>query len=62
METEPGKQSSAKTIQFKCPCQENKNHLGVSILKARQSEVSKKLLKVQRKFFLGQGLQANIFF
>ena len=57
-----------KTFQHRCPCQENKNHLGISEIVPKQSDSQSELPKVQRKFFLGQGIKttdpaiaANIF-
>ena len=61
--------AATKTSQFKCPCKEDKKHLGISVIIPKISDVPPELLKVQRKFFLGHGIKttdteeaANIFF
>ena len=61
--------ATTKTSQFKCPCKEDKKHLGISVIIPKISDTPPELLKVQRKFFLGHGIKttnteeaANIFF
>ena len=72
METEPQSESTkalrTKTFQFRCPCRENKCHLGVFVITPKHAEISPAMLKVQKKFFLGHGIKttdpvaaANIF-
>ena len=43
----------------KCPCRGNKGHLGVHIIVPKQGEVSLKLTKSQRNFFLGHGIKTS---
>ena len=57
-----------KTFQHRCPCQENKCHLGVSEIIPKHADIPSELLRVQKKFFLGHGIKttdpataANIF-
>ena len=72
MEGETKKKStklpSTKTCQYRCPCQENKDHLGISNIAPKHTDLQPDLLKVQKKFFLGHGIKttdpdiaANIF-
>ena len=61
MEAENKSQSTlvaiTKTFQVKCPCRENKNHLGISDIIPKQSDIPSELNKVQKKFFLGHGIK-----
>ena len=43
----------------KFPCQGNKGHLGIHIIVPKQGEVSLKLTKTQRNFFLGHGIKTS---
>ena len=36
-----------KRFQVRCPCQENKNHLGISDIIPKQSDIPSELNKVQ---------------
>ena len=51
--------SSAREFQFKCPCSKNKSYLGVFEIIPKDADVSAEMLKVQRKFFLGQGINTT---
>ena len=51
--------SSLKTYLYKCPCQENKNHLGISQIIPKPGETTPSLKKVQKKFFLGHGIKTS---
>ena len=62
------KEKGGKTFLFKCPCSENKHHLGISEIIPKPIDKSTEQPKVQKKFFLGQGIKttdaseaANIF-
>ena len=44
---------------MKCPCRDNKCHLGIHCIIPKQSEVNPNLAKVQKKFFFGQGIRTN---
>ena len=53
---------------YRCPCKENKCHLGISAIIPKLVEVSHLLSKVQKNFYLGHGIKttdpveaANIF-
>ena len=48
-----------KTSQCKCPCEQNKCHLGISQINPKQPEATPKLQKVQKEFFLGHGIKTN---
>ena len=51
--------ATTKTYQHRCPCKENKKHLGVSEIVPKQSPMPPELLKVQKKFFLGHGIKTT---
>ena len=44
---------------MKCPCKENKCHLGIHPITPKQLEEVSELLKVQKKFFMGHGIKTN---
>ena len=44
---------------MRCPCKENKCHLGIHPITPKQFEKASELLKVQKKFFMGHGIKTN---
>ena len=42
-----------------CPCKANKCHLGIHSIQPKQAEVSPTLAKVQKKFFVGHGIETT---
>ena len=59
---------AAKTFWFKCPCEEEKCHLGIFAIVPGNAETPTELSKVQKEFNLGHGIKetdpikaANIF-
>ena len=58
-EIKPPAAKKIKTFMFRCPCKENKCHLGVFILVPTESEVLSELSKVQKQFYLGHGIKTN---
>ena len=53
------KNECSKIFQYRCPCKEEKDHLGVSELLPIQIDPSYQLPKVQKRFFLGHGINTN---
>ena len=43
----------------KCPCKSNKCHLGIHSIEPKQAELSPTLAKVQKKFFIGHGIETT---
>ena len=46
---------------MKCPCSQNKDHLGIFAIVPKKSEVSVLQIKTLRKFFLGNGVNTTDF-
>ena len=55
----PTKDGGLKSCQHRCPCSENKCHLGVSDIVTKQPDTTPELQKVQKKFFLGHGIKTD---
>ena len=58
-ETKSAAVAKPKTFMFRCPCKENKCHLGVFAIVPIESEALSELSKVQKKFYLGHGIKTN---
>jgi hypothetical protein len=43
----------------KCPCESNKCHLGIHSIEPKQFDVIPTLAKVQKKFFMGHGIETS---
>ena len=55
----PTKIVPLKTFQFRCPCKQNKCHLGIFVIIPKESELLTKLCKVQKEFYLGHGIKTT---
>ena len=53
----PKEPPAAKTFWFKCPCEEEKCHLGIFAIVPGEAETPTELNKVQKEFNLGHGIK-----